>query len=230
VTNDTTPPADPPDVAEVRKRSLRCSSYSLFQDRGIMLFRYDEAVRERVVVAREARESLAHQAARIRELEAEVSRLAEALHLATSHSIDRFNRAHDAEVEVAALRAKVDRLRAERDKYLAQNTDLRKTWEEMRQERDTVLKHGTDVVAMERIAHAAGFHEALDAVSNALQYSGWVHWDKLRSHYPRPESIAEREVAAQMDAMHPEDIEYDVTLPRIPTGPQAEHPSKEGAR
>jgi len=44
---------------------------------------------------------------------------------------------------------------------------------------------------------------------------------KAEARY-RPESIAEREVAAQMDAMHPEDIEYDVTLPRIPMGPKVE--------
>ena len=192
MTNDTTPPADPPDVAEVRERSLRCSSYSLFQDRDIMLFRYDEAVRERVVVAREARESLAHQAARIRELEAEAVRL-----------------------------------RVERVEDLARmQSAYETTLTEVRKERNAWFR-------VSNTARAAGYHEALDAVAEqeAKIIRPWQQWhsiqERLRARYPRPESIAEREVAAQMDAMHPEDIEYDVTLPRIPTGPTAERRVKD---
>ena len=114
------------------------------------------------------------------------------------------------------LEAEVERLRVD---LARMQSAYETTLTEVRKERNAWFR-------VSNTARAAGYHEALDAVAEqeAKMIRPWQQWhsiqERLRARYPRPESIAEREVAAQMDAMHPEDIEYDVTLPRIPTGPK----------
>jgi hypothetical protein len=126
--------------------------------------------------------------ARIRELESELA-------LTTAQSVDRFNRMHDAEVEAASLRAEVEkwvnetkRLVAANDRALGVEAALRAEVERLRQERDEWLKMDRDVCAMERIAHAAGYHEALDVIERAtrvLYMHDNFNWEQYRTRYPR---------------------------------------------